>query len=258
MTTSLFQFELTPVAEIQPWMGPEGPHLHWYGLTHGLYWMQVGDHRLFEYSLDVVSRFAGPRFCDYQVARLHDDVLELVPHALEPVPQELQPYIAGEWDRYWKTWSQVLGDGGPNPDARDAAIWWMNRRTLDSAYLTPSANIMVWSTPATIRIQWDNRLKEFQGSKAWSADYGFWEISRGEFVNEVRSFHDRLIEQMDDRVSQVAAGALGAHIHIDSEGLIRQQAQEARSIFRRLAEPEEPTDWHLVIDAVKSIEGGEA
>ena len=254
MTTPLIQFELTPITEIQPWMGTEGPCLQWYGLTHGLYWMQVGDHRLFEYNVDVVSRHGWARFCDYQVARLPDDLLQLAPQALEPVPQELQPYLAGDWDLNWKKWSQALGDGDPDLDA----IWWMNRRTLDSAYLTPSTNIMVWSTAATTTIQWDNRLKEFQGAKAWSADNGCWEMSRGEFVNELRSFHDRLIEQMAERVSLVTAGALAGHIHVDSEGLIRQQTQEARSIARSFAEPDEPTNWHLVIEAVKSLERGEA
>jgi hypothetical protein len=255
MTPSLFHFELAPVDKIQPWIGPEGPYLSWFGLTYGRYWMQVGGHRLFEYSRDVVSRHGYPRFCDYQIARLHSEVLELAPYALEPVPQELHPYIAGDWDRHWRKWSVALAKCDALPYE---AITWMNLRTLDSAYLTPSTNIMVWSKPATIRIQWDNRLKEFEGCQAWSAEHGSWEISRGEFVNEVRSFHDRLIDQMAERVSQVAAGALGRPINVDSEELVHQQALETRSIARSLTEPGEPTDWHLVIEAVKSLESGEA
>jgi hypothetical protein len=51
---------------------------------------------------------------------------------------------------------------------------------------------------------------------------------------------------------------LGRQIKVDSEELVHQQALEARSIAPSLTEPGEPTDWHLVIEAVKSLEIGEA
>jgi hypothetical protein len=72
-------FSLTPLELVQPWGNPDRQSLHWFGLTHGQYWIEVGTAVLFEYSTAVQERFGTPRYCDYQVSRLHEDLLEMVP-----------------------------------------------------------------------------------------------------------------------------------------------------------------------------------
>ena len=44
-----FRFGLYPVDEVSPRSG-EQPRLHWFGLTEGWYWIQVGEHELLRYS----------------------------------------------------------------------------------------------------------------------------------------------------------------------------------------------------------------
>lgn len=46
----LFDFTLVPLDEIEPWGKPGQLSLHWFGLTDGYYWMDVGSSTLFEYS----------------------------------------------------------------------------------------------------------------------------------------------------------------------------------------------------------------
>ncbi|XVU21087.1 DUF5984 family protein [Actinoplanes sp. CA-054009] len=47
-----FRFELYPLDEVSPW-GGEQPRLHWFGLTEGWYWIEIGGHELLhEHYLD--------------------------------------------------------------------------------------------------------------------------------------------------------------------------------------------------------------
>ncbi len=93
MNAHLFEFELRPLDQVKPWGTPADPNLHWFGLTDGQFWIQVGEHRLFEYHQASRNHSGAPQYCDYQVARLYEDIISLVPHALVPVPDDLQHYI---------------------------------------------------------------------------------------------------------------------------------------------------------------------
>lgn len=265
MPPPLFQFELRALDQIQPWGTPGDPNLHWFGLTDGHYWIQAGEHKLFEYGSTAQARLEVQRFCDYQVVRLYEDVVQLAPYALEEVPQVLQRYIALDeskpWNHYWTKWCQALDSRGTPEEGMnllDDAGSWMGHRTLDSTYLTPSTNIIFWSDQDAVHVQWDNRDKVLQDCQAWSAQFGSWRLARAEFMDEVRSFHDRLMEQMAERVSQVAAGALSRNVRCDLEALRREQLERSQSIERRLRQPSPPTDWPLVIAAVRSLDAREA
>jgi hypothetical protein len=265
MPSPLFQFELRALDQIQPWGAPEDPNLHWFGLTEGHYWIQAGEHKLFEYSSAAQAWSQVPRFCEYQVVRLYEDVIALAPYALEPVPQVLQRYISLDesrpWNYYWTKWCQALDSSGTSEkrmNMLEDAGPWMARRTLDSAHLTPSTNIVLWSDQDTVHIQWDNREKALQHLQAWSAQFGSWRVGRGEFMAEVRSFHNRLVEQMAERVSQVTAGALGRNVRIDLEGLRLEQLVRSKSIECNLGQPTPPTDWPLIIETVRALEAREA
>ena len=129
----LFTFTLAPVEKVTPWKNADGPIIHWFGLTDGEYWIEAGADTLFEYSPYVRERHAFPRFCDYAVARLYDDLIEMVPHILEPVPSSLVPFL--RYDGPGRdlqhvvekmlanshSLSEVDWDQRINPDAGDAA-----------------------------------------------------------------------------------------------------------------------------------------
>lgn len=265
MPSPLFQFELRPLDQIQPWGAPADPNLHWFGLTDGEYWIQAGEHRLFEYANPAQARPGGSRFCDYQVVRLYEDVIDLASYALEPVPEELQQYIeideSKPWKYFWSKWCEAIDEHDVSEetlDLLDDAGSWMGRRQLDSLYLTPSTNVIVWSDSDSVHFQWDNRDKLLHGCQAWSAQHGSWQLPRANFADEVRSFHDRLMEQMAQRVSQVAAGALAKSVRVDIEGLRREQEARSQSIERNFDQPAPPTDWPVVLAAIRSLEARHA
>ena len=255
----LINFTLAPIEKIIPWGEPGSQSLHWFGLTWGEYWIQAGEAALFEYS-DHARKAGINRYCDYQVVRLHEDLLEMLPYILEPVPEALVPYISGESARDWRNayhaWCEI-DDDVTDPDylgdLADAAVAWSGRRRLDSAYLSPSANIAIWSDRDNVHIDWDNRDRKFDGKPAWTAVFGSYQLSRDVFIEEVRSFHIRLMHQMAARVDRVRAGALAPDIQIDLPGLAREQEQRPRALDSALRVVIPETDWQRAERAIREI-----
>lgn len=254
----LFNFTLAPIESIVPWGEPGSRRLHWFGLTYGEYWIQAGDAVLFEYS-DHARKAGVNRYCDYQVVRLHEDLLGMLPYILEPVPEPLVPYISGESAKAWRSayhaWCDVDDD---DADADylgaigDAAVAWSERRRLDSAYLSPSANIAIWSDREHVHIEWDNRGRQFDGKPAWSALLGAYRMPRDRFIEETKSFHARLMDQMAARIDQVVAGGLPSGIHVDLPELAKEQGQRTGSLDCALKAISR-TDWQRAEGAIREI-----
>lgn len=258
----LFNFTLVPVENVRPWGEPGNLNLHWFGLTDSQYWIEAGSDSLLEYSNLVRERFGGSRYCDYYVARLYEDVMEMVPHVLEPIPPVLVPYISGisgrAWEATFRSWMESHDEQPLNDrfwQIVDAASCLHNPRCMITNYLSPPAKIMMWSDESTVHIEWDNRDESFEGVQAWSAVQGAFVLPREQFISEIQSFHSRLMEQMAVRVEQVQAGALSSDIQIDLPGL--QQEHEFRSlpIDRTIARSLQPTDWQRVHEAIQEVVG---
>ncbi|ANW02365.1 DUF5984 family protein [Bradyrhizobium icense] len=254
----LINFNLTPIEEIVPWGQPGSHSLHWFGLTYGEYWIQAGDAALFEYS-DHARNAGAKRYCDYQVVRLYEDLMEILPSILEPVPEPLVPYICGEpakaWQNAYDAWrdrSDDVLDTDYFCEVADAAVAWSGKRRLDSTYLSPSANIAIWSDQEHVHIEWDNRDRHFDGKPAWSAVLGSYQMPRDEFIEEMKSFHVRLMDQMAARVDQVVAGRLPSDIQIDLPGLVREHEQRGRSLDSALRFVPQ-TDWQQTERAIREI-----
>jgi hypothetical protein len=260
----LFNFTLAPLAEVSPWGEPGDHHLHWFGLTYGLYWMEVGQDRLFEYSEQARAALDLIRYVDYYVVRLYEDILEMFPFVLEPVPASLIPYLSGEtgqkWDATFTSWWESLDDD-PNPKQYsrvvDLCIELTSNRFLDAGYLRQAPQIGMWSDESLVYIEWDNRERLFEGVPAWSARYGTYALPREQFISEVKSFHSRLMEQMAQRIDEVIAGALPPDVRIEQHGLpgLQEQHELRRSLGdKALAAPPSKTDWRAILAAVQEVE----
>ena len=254
----LINFELNPLGKVIPWGEPGGHSLHWFGLTDGRYWITAGGDTLFEYS-ERVRRSEFDRYCEYQVARVLEDISEMLPNILDPIPQDLVKYISGESGRAWvetqDSWFErnlTAGAGDEAWDVLGRAKSLLDGRFLDSAYLTPSASIMMWSDDADVHIEWENGDKLINGELAWSAVRGSFHLPRASFVEEVRAFHARLFEQMTSRIEQVAAGALHPDIHIDLPGLIAENEQRRDDAAQAL-EKREDACWDKIRSAILEI-----
>lgn len=259
-----FNFALVPIGNVAPWGKPGEHNLHWFGLTDGEYWIEAGDSVLLEYSVALSSDLGAPRYCSYAVARLYEDVMSMAPRVLEPVPANLVPYISGERARAWRAgydermarYEDELDDERIFALVDDASTWLADR-SLDTGYLSPAANIWMWSDEAVVHVEWDNRERLHNGVAAWSARAGAYQLPRAAFVGELRAFHEALMTQMGQRVQDVLSGGLPSAVAIDKPGLEAEHVRRQRTIEKALAAPA-PTDWPAVATAISEIERGGA
>lgn len=93
---ALFEFDLADIEDIVPWGTAPKQSLSWFGLTDGVYHMDVHGKQLFRYSDEIrahwkfqYSELKDTPFVDYQVVRLWEDLLEMLPDILNPIPDKL-------------------------------------------------------------------------------------------------------------------------------------------------------------------------
>jgi len=233
-----FQFRLTPVAEINPWGADQGrPSLHWYGLTDGWFWIEAGGQELFRYTEEVLHHWHQqvPEGClsplpyeNYQVARYWEDLLELLPAILDPLPPDLVARVADA--RGWSDlqsralrWQEVQASETAWDAYYMAAAWW-GRRTWDAGHLAHPPCIALWRVEDTVHIRWDNRQVTVNGAPVWEALEDEVTLPVAEFLAAVESFHRRFSSEMERRVAEVTAEP-PLHVEIDLVALLLEQEE---------------------------------
>ncbi|HEX5540246.1 MAG TPA: DUF5984 family protein [Micromonospora sp.] len=196
-----FRFELRPLAQVHPW-GRERRTLHWFGLTDGWYWIELNGHELLRYSDQTVRRwqadgYEGMPYVDYYVVRLWEDLLQLLPAVLEPVPADLVPFIEAD--------STAWPERGEHEEDFTAEVW-DGDRVLDLGYLRNGPVIRWWRTiingADAVTADWWNRRYE-QDTDVTFADpvRGRLVLTTEEFIDAVRKFDRDLMAAMHERIT---------------------------------------------------------
>jgi hypothetical protein len=191
----MIEFTLTPADQIEPWGMPGNLSLSWFGLSDGSYWMDLGVAQLLEYA----QAPGWPRYVEYQVGRLHEDLLDVLPDALDQVPEEVAVLLARSSAPLVLRALEARATKDAKENEFADAAYLFSRRFLDTAYLTPSTEICLWSTGDTVYVEWDNRDKVVEGRVAWTATRGRHAIDRAAFLDELGKFHSRFTKSVFKR-----------------------------------------------------------
>lgn len=275
----LFHFHLFPFSEMMSEIlrreQPEKSYsLSWYELTDGWYWIDVGNTQLFRYTQAAFSRFQPPRsangrYVDYYVDRLFADLLEMLPTVLEPLPAQLVERLSSfsAWNAWLEdrdTWNAARYPDDDDTDDyneeevdtyRAAGDWWYQRR-LDTAYLVAGPCIWLWNDGAAIHLAWDNRERFLDGVPAWEAQVGELSLPVADFLTEVTTFQQMLLEAMAERVERAASYWNDPQFAQDLVYLQESQQQQSSRLERTLhtLSQRTPTDWHYVLASITAIE----
>jgi Family of unknown function (DUF5984) len=263
---ALLEFKLKPLKEVMPWGEEPELNLHWFGLTDGIYYMNVGEEQLFRSSKEILLHWKKEYpdmdincpYVDYHVVRLYEDLLEILADVLQPIPAELQQYI--ESQESTESWENKLWNFFNSTDDEEteelyylATQWWNSCRRLSTMHLSCGQKIWLWRTDDTIHIRWDNESMEIDGIRPWTAVSGDFVLPQAQFEEEVRDFHSRLMTEMSNRIEELKTNNPIPHISIDLPALEREHEERKLSLDRALNRPPDVNNWDDVVGAINKL-----
>ncbi|MEV7553642.1 DUF5984 family protein [Amycolatopsis sp. NPDC089917] len=229
-----FHFRLRPLAEVEPW-GERG--LHWFALTDGWYWIEVDGHKLFRHPSNAVEGL------DHYVVRLWEDVQEMLPSVLEPVPADLVDHLTGDQD----AWCDAAAEDD------ETALDWYSSHFLYTGYLSASPDIVWWRSIADrdmITVDWRHTAEH--GLDCAVPRQGRASVPTELFLQAVEEFDRELIEAMDRRITEIETRGLAPDIRLDLDQLRHEHQQRSRSLAVTLQHVP-ATDWAAVREGIARI-----
>lgn len=226
-----FHFRLRPLADVEPW-GDRS--LHWFALTDGWYWIEVDGHRLFHHPSNADTGQPSP--VDYYVVRLWEDLQEVLPSLLEPVPADLVDHMTSDQDAWY----------GADVEDAEATLDWYSSHFMYASYLVASPSILWWRSVAdrdTITVDWRHCAEG--GLDCTVPRQGRASVSTEMFWRAVEEFDRELIDAMDRRITEIEAGGLDPDIRLDIKQLRREHQQRSGSLAAAM-ERVPATDWTAV------------
>lgn len=266
----IFDFALDSVENVQPWGESPNKSIHWFALTQGIYRLKVGEEYLLNYSDEFAAYLAKDQpdliyrgsYVDYYVVRLWEDIIDMLPNILEPIPLELRHFFETDyktqkaWYEKVDNWHEIKLNNGFDKDIiwdiAESATYWLDNRRLDSGYLSPSASIWIWSDERDVIVSWDNQENVADGLQVWTAIRGNYRIKREDFINELKNFDRQLFSQMEKRIDEICTNWKNSDIQIDFEQLKSEQLNRATWMNSWL-NSDRKTDWGKIITAINLI-----
>ncbi|OPC85321.1 hypothetical protein B4N89_26380 [Embleya scabrispora] len=242
-----FRFVLRAVEAVRPW-GDEAPRLGWFILTDGWYWIEAGGHELLRYADPArAEAFAGPDavreppYVDYHVVRLWEDLVDLMPRIMEPVPPDLADFVP---DR------RLRVEGSAAPDA-EAAISWAEGHVLDMGHLRAAPDIRfrraVSGGDDTMTITWAHASEPDDDDpiRFTAPATGRVSVPTEAFTAAVTDFDRDLFAAMEERVGALEASGPPPGVELDTIHL-RHEHRDRATWLRRALDRTPDTDWPAV------------
>lgn len=228
----MFDFSLYAIDDIEPWGAPPDQTLSWYGLTMGTYSVRLKTAEILRYSPDAVdaarkahpNEYPGP-LVDYQVARLHEDLLAVLADVLHPVPEDIAQILSratavGIKRRARELWEESDDSSAVGLKAIDSAL---DARQLDTGYLSPNPLILVWRHADVVHVEWDGENQTLLGTTAWASPSGHVDMPVADFESNVAAFHRKLTQQMSTRIDEIRQRWARPEVRVDLDELSRSQ-----------------------------------
>jgi hypothetical protein len=262
---ALFEFQLKPLEKMTPWGNQPELDLHWFGLTEGIYYLNVGNEQLFRFSKEIIQHWRKQypelngleHYVDYQVIRLYEDVLKILPDVLNPIPAEANCLI--ETPSVQKKWiadlTKVL-EADDDDELYDTCYkvtdWWTYRH-LSNMHLNHGPDIWFFRVDDTIHIRWCNDEKKIDGIQPWATVIGDWQLPVAQFIKELESFHNRLMNEMGNRIEILRTNNPVPHIKVDIDNLMKEHEQRMKPLETVLTSTPRAVNWNEVISTNKTL-----
>ena len=234
MSNFKINFKFKELDEIKPFEGKSDLVLHWFGLTDGIQWLNVGEYTIYEYS-DYARCFfkENIRYNDYYISRFIEDFSSIFKFISESVPEEIY-HIVEDFKENSDKYEVAHMDYDDNEFVKFyfnefyPLVEWYNERAVDAGHLTLGQMIGFFRYKDKMKILWTapdnvpNNLN-LDGKKIWTSPKGC----------------------IDIRVENAVKRDWG-DIRLDNQMLVEENEERKRKFWRDfgyLENPENNTDW---------------
>jgi len=255
-------FQLKELDKIVPW-GQE-PHLclHWFGLTDGLLWIDVGTQTIYEYNEEANAYFGQKcRYNDYQISRFLEDFSHTFRYVGESIPEKLYYSLeeidekSDEWRRCHEEEEDTVFERFFDEEYCAFCDWWWNRG-FDSGHLIGGPHIRCFRCREKLKILWESTFQTDSGKSIWTSPKGSFEMPYKEFVSAVTDFFNSFFKAMDKQVEKAVKKDWGS-VALDKQRLLEEN-EERKSEFSKavalLKNTNENTDWDKVMMLYEKME----
>jgi hypothetical protein len=236
------RFKLRDVYDIEPWGKVGNQRLSWFGLSDGCYCIDTAAGRLLEHTGAIDPKLGEP-WCDYQVGRLFEDLMEIWPIVSDPVPDDIVTrYLV------WEAREVSRTDGGDVNflDAWQKAAFWWRERQLDFGYLFVKPQLHLWRAGAEIHLTWDTAAPWLPSSARLTDPF---ETVRDAVARFFRDF----LEGMGERVAAIKRdGWRREDCTLDIPRLVHEQREREEAAASALSQVRK-TDWELAGRRLKEL-----
>jgi hypothetical protein len=253
----IFDFKLRPLKEVIGWGAPPNQTLSWFGLTDGYYQVKFGNQVLYRPTIESIKRHK-PNFAidqlnsefdlnvDYQVARLYEDLLYILPNVMQELPDEIFQLVS-TFDLH-KNLQHVYFEGDdPWCDSYEIAAGWYENRCLTSIHLKQGPTAVFIRYHDEVIIRWDNRIEVEKSELMWSPTFGEFRIPFEQFMDEISDFHSQLMMEMEHRIQIIQHDNPIPHIKIDLNALLIEHENRKYSLETAIEHKPTVDDWDKVI-----------
>ena len=262
MSSFEIHFQLQDLDKVMLW--GEAPHryLHWFGLTDGLLWIEVGHKTIYEYS-DAALKYwdSDVRYNNYQIVRFLEDFFGIFRYVGEAIPeklyQELDTFVSkmDRWREAHEPDEDDIFDEFYFGEYRELAQWYWDR-TMDSGHLKGGPNIGCFRCGEKLKIIWEGDYSLEDGSSIWTAPRGSMEMSYEEFVGAVSRFWEEFSVAMDTQVKD-AVNKEWDGVELDKKRLLEEN-EERKNRFSKdlsyLKETAKRTEWEKMLELYDKME----
>ncbi len=243
MGNRIFHFELRKIEEIAPWNQGSRPSLSWFGLSDGWYWIVLGGQELFRLR-DGSDQDAIP-YVDYQVVRLWEDVLDLLPEVLAPIPEDIAAHLRDP-ERFLAAVQALQSEPFSEDDALfeqvSAGLGFFFARKLDTGYLILAPRLWLWRDGDDMNLLFRSAASTTEA--LWEPVCGHVVLPVEEFLSEVQTFDRAFLGSMGERVDALLGANGRPGVFIDLQQLEREQRDRATWLQTALGRPRGvASDW---------------
>ena len=278
---SLFNFRLKPVKQCAL-PGGEKKSVAWFWITDSEYYIQLDGVKLFENSRESRRKYPNqPQYLDYQYSRFLEDFFDILPFVAVPIPSDIFHYIdtAEKQEHLAETldmWYNGIADPTDEQEAIESDIrklFWTGR--LDAGFLVVRARCCFYRLGDIMRIQYDFRSVEEDGTPVWSAECGEYELPWQTFIDEVEDLLVRFFRDMDKQIDEAVEllkndesytayeivmkdGSVEHNNELGIDCLLKEhdrRKQRFWDILNAVKEniPDDPNDWEKIKKSVKFL-----